>query len=288
MMRKWFHYWLVVWAGKQGSQKMNFMALFGTKPELLDRCRRAEKMLLKLAQGASTEGAGMGGWVTLPLEERAPTLSKVQTHRLTTSYTDGGANHAQRRRYANMELLLYGMEGCHLRQLEQLTSMLECLNDRAAMVVQSCWRLHSHLSRLAAKGGDHAARKMQLRRRAQVEARARISGASPASPDDIKALAAVARKKAASREEAELNAKGGVEVADDPTETVASGAVPRGATTSQSAAPSNSTGRPDAATAPQPPMPSPAAKPAPPASSSPDVLDRAFLNSMSVGLPEMS
>jgi len=227
----------------------------------------------------------MGGWATLPLEERAPTLCKVQTHRLTASYTDGGANHAQRRRYANMELLLYGAEGCHLRQLEQLTSMLECLNDRAAMVVQSCWRLHSHLSRLAAKGGDRAARKMQVRRKAQLEARARITAASP---DDIKALAAVARKKDAHREEAELNAKGGVEVADDPTEAAASGGVPRGATTSQSSAPSNSTGRQDADTAPQPPMPSPAAKLAPPGSSSPDVLDRAFLNSMSVGLPEMS
>jgi hypothetical protein len=93
----------------------------------------------------------MGGWAKQNAEQRADTLRAVQGHRLGASYSEGGANHAQRRRFDNFEQLLYGRDGVHLKHLEALRERHVDLVSRAAKVVQCSWRLFVALQRMRAQ-----------------------------------------------------------------------------------------------------------------------------------------
>jgi len=179
LLCKWFGDWTVVWLAESkrasrevrsmlaadplcmhvlstapsplSPQVQSMLALFAPNEKMLKRCRRAEKRLLALAADASTEGAGMGGWAKQNAEQRADTLRAVQGHRLGASYSEGGANHAQRRRFDNFEQLLYGRDGVHLKHLEALRERHVDLVSRAAKVVQCSWRLFVALQRMRAQ-----------------------------------------------------------------------------------------------------------------------------------------
>jgi hypothetical protein len=145
LLWKWFGHWQTVWLPKGAAPPAwlhNLAVRGGAHSELAMRCRRAEKLLLKLAAGASQEGAGMGGWATMDAGQRVGTLLRVQRHRLSAEHADGGANHAQRRRYGNMELLLYGQGGVHLEHLLELEERTSSVRVNAAMIVQRRWRVH--------------------------------------------------------------------------------------------------------------------------------------------------
>ena len=152
LLWRWFGYWSDLWAKKQeATDPVPFDVRGG--PDFMQRCRLAEKVLYSMARDASTEGAGMGGWASQKSSESAETLLLVQTHRLTAPHSEGGANFAQKRRFTNMELLLYGRSGVHLEQLKGLghaTSEVEC---RAATFVQYMWRLRKSIRDLAARAG---------------------------------------------------------------------------------------------------------------------------------------
>ena len=157
LLCKWFGDWTIVWLSesKRASREVQSMlALFALNEKMLKRCRRAEKLLLALAAGASIEGAGMGGWAKQNSEQRADTLRVVQGHRLGASYAEGGANHAQRRRFENFEQLLYGRDGVHLKHLEALRERHVDLVSRAAKVVQCTWRLFIALRRMRAQAAS--------------------------------------------------------------------------------------------------------------------------------------
>jgi hypothetical protein len=179
LLCKWFGDWTIVWLAESkrasrevrsmlaadplcmhvlttapsplSPQVQSMLALFAPNEKMLKRCRRAEKRLLALAADASTEGAGMGGWAKQNAEQRADTLRAVQGHRLGASYSEGGANHAQRRRFDNFEQLLYGRDGVHLKHLEALRERHVDLVSRAAKVVQCSWRLFVALQRMRAQ-----------------------------------------------------------------------------------------------------------------------------------------
>ena len=95
----------------------------------------------------------MGGWATQKSSETAETLLVVQTHRLTAPHSEGGANFAQRRRFTNMELLLYGRSGVHLEQLKELGHATSEVEFRAALYVQHMWRLRKATRDLASRAG---------------------------------------------------------------------------------------------------------------------------------------
>ncbi len=195
LLCKWFDHWTVVWLSnsKRGSREtQSLLALFAPGAALKQRCRRAEKQLLKLAVGASTEGAGMGGWAKQSVEQRADTLRVVQAHRLAASYAEGGANHAQRRRFGNFEQLLYGREGVHMKHLEALHERHVLLEHRSALVVQSTWRLYCALRRMRDQATDAVEndRQVALRVRADLARQTRDSmakqglGVGPPAADD--------------------------------------------------------------------------------------------------------
>ena len=81
---------------------------------------------------------------------------------MRAAYSEGGANHAQRRRFTNMELLLYGKEGVHLDHLSELNDMCRNLDERSASVVQCMWRLRKSMKdqhRRAVDGCEGRARR---------------------------------------------------------------------------------------------------------------------------------
>ena len=98
----------------------------------------------------------MGGWASLGLHQRINTLHRVQTHRMTAAHSEGGANHAQKRRFANMEALLYGAEGVHLKQLRELGKSTNDVTVRAANMIKRAYRLH-RASKTAARRAKEAA-----------------------------------------------------------------------------------------------------------------------------------
>ena len=150
LLWKWFGVWSGIWTAKARSLPAASPELLMVRGDaFLVRCRKAEKLLLRLAEGASKEGAGMGGWASLDVHERTDTLLKVQTYRLTAAHSDGGANHAQKRRFANMELLLYGKEDVHLSHLKALEEHTSTLPERAALLVQHLWRIRKATMELA-------------------------------------------------------------------------------------------------------------------------------------------
>jgi hypothetical protein len=166
LLYKWFAHWSDVWISPGAGKASGITDVLGAKPNLVARCRRAEALLRRLADGASSEGAGMGGWATLDVSEAAHTLWRVQVHRIEAPHSEGGAHHAQRRRWTNMELLLYARDRVHIRHLERLNELHIGLMVRSACLVQSMWRLTSHLKNLR-----HAAQIVLAKTAEQVEQR---------------------------------------------------------------------------------------------------------------------
>jgi len=297
LLSKWFEHWSSVWLGSRGvvSEKDAelFVNLFAPKRDVAGRCRRAEKLLLRLAEDASVEGAGMGGWAQQGVEARAETLLRVQSHRLNVSYSEGGANHAQRRRFNNFEALLYSREGVHLGHLEKLHEWHVALEQRAALVVQCVWRLYVNLRRLrdSAKGQVAQDEAVALRIRADL-----------------------ARQTRESMERCGMKRQDTAEITnalDDVAANKAAGAGALGGVYSIMNSPKSSK-TPTKKAAPPPPPPPPAEADEQPVkkvdmerriaeqaaaaaaltvqSYDPEqlTLDRSFLQSMSMGLPEMS
>ena len=156
LLWKWFSYWSFIWCGEGSASAAAKPEIFAVPPEntqFLMRCRRAERRLLGMAEDASVEGSGMGGWALQGLNDRVQTLRKVQMYRLSAAHSEGGANHAQRRRYANMEALLYGKEGVHVPHLKELVELTSETRNRAALMIQRSWRY-----RIAMKNLDRKAK----------------------------------------------------------------------------------------------------------------------------------
>ena len=156
LLWKWFSYWSMIWTGEEKrsephAARPEIFAVAGDNTEFLVRCRRAERKLLEMAAGASTEGSGMGGWARQSLNDRVQTLRKVQMYRLSAAHSEGGANHAQRRRYANMEALLYGKEGVHVGHLKELAELTSETRNRAAWTIQRSWRYRFAMKNLDRK-----------------------------------------------------------------------------------------------------------------------------------------
>ena len=149
---KWFSYWSNIWDANHASVDVCDPKAFAVPQltpadrEFAERCRKAERLLLLLAIGASREGAGMGGWAQMDLFERVCTLFNVQTHRLHAAHSEGGANHAQKRRFANMEQLIYGREGVHMNHLKILKERTSTILIRAAQIIQRAFRVHKAIS----------------------------------------------------------------------------------------------------------------------------------------------
>ena len=190
LLWKWFSHWSGVWSGEKAHRDHCNPDAFAVSPTeeaaFLTRCRMAEKKLLFLARGASTEGAGMGGWATQELNGRVVTLHRVQTHRLTAAHSEGGANHAQKRRFANMEVLLYGKEAVHLKHLHALTHLTSGAVIRAANSIKRAYRVF--------KAGKNAARRAReghaaFLARISPDAAAYLS-TEPPMPDSPPALSA--------------------------------------------------------------------------------------------------
>ena len=62
---------------------------------------------------------------------------------MTSPHAEGGANHAQRRRYTNMELLLYGQEAVHLTHLATIQENNSDIQVRAICIIQNTWRMRA-------------------------------------------------------------------------------------------------------------------------------------------------
>ena len=157
LLWKWFSYWSSVWSNEQTPASAASPNAFAVPDEgVLDQCRRAERKLLRMAHGASSDGSGMGGWALQEVADRVQTLLKVQQHRMTAAHSEGGANHAQRRRFANMESFLYGKEAVHLGHLKVLGDFTSQTRNAAASVLQRAWRFRSRFKRLRKEKGKQA------------------------------------------------------------------------------------------------------------------------------------
>ena len=171
LLWRWFNHWSAMWARRREATNPEPFDVRGGAP-FLQRCRLAEKALLHMAMGASNEGAGMGGWAKEESSERAVTLYKVQMHRLTAAHSEGGANHAQRRRFNNMELLLYGRMDCHLDHLKNLVLLTNDSKMKAASLIQHSWRI-----RMAGK---------QFAKRAHIQLKGHLQEAPYKAPVPLK------------------------------------------------------------------------------------------------------
>ena len=149
LLWKWFGIWSNVW---QVSGSVD-PAPFAAGEAALYRMRAAERQLLEMAKGASEDGAGLGAWGALSTAEAVATLRVVQTHRLMSAHSEGGANHAQRRRFANLETILYGQADVHLSHLERLQVHTTESSARAASFIQHLWRIRKMTRTLANRAG---------------------------------------------------------------------------------------------------------------------------------------
>lgn len=252
LLWKWFGYWSEVWAIKREATNPEPFAVRGGA-QVLQRCRLAEKSLLKMAGGAAREGAGTGGWATLKTSDACTTLLRVQEHRLTAAHSEGGANHAQRRRFNNTELLLYGRQDVHLGQLRALAANANNTETRAALLVQQTWRIRKGMMKLAMRADVQ----LNTNTTTSVTAPRRRSAATGLAVNNMLTLGG-----------------GAVGASASPVEECAAQIA---ADQEVAAAPQKSWERTHQ---------SPLRKSSTDADS--ETLDRSFLNSMSLGLPEMS
>ena len=148
----------------------------------MQRLRLAERTLASLAAAASYESKGEHKWVCLAPAERGAHLLRVQTVRCQHSRAEGGVTHAERRRMSNLEHLLYGERGVHLRQLTFLADHCQHLPERSARLLQTVWRVKIRLRKLRARAkarqerspeGKHASGEHQQRRASSSQPKGR-------------------------------------------------------------------------------------------------------------------
>ena len=207
----------------------------------------------------------MGGWAGETIGARASNLLRVQTHRLTASHSDGGANHAQRRRFGNMELLLYGREGVHLGHLQRLETMTTEMPAKAAATIQFIWRLQTQTRRLARQAGISIGRSTRS---------STAAGSQHGVVANAFLMSTMMRSVEAKIHEGVL----GAEIHALPTPKPATRASGGSSPSARRESPGH---RSEAEAAAQPASPTTAAAPVEP-------LDRALLQQMSVGLPDFA
>ncbi|KAL1511396.1 hypothetical protein AB1Y20_006197 [Prymnesium parvum] len=134
---RWFGVWGSFWRSRHAPAAS---APLGADAAALQRLRLAEKALFRLAEESDPAVQGRAGWASKPSNaERMAALLHAHAAR-AAAFSAGGVTHAERRRTANMEALLYGERHVHLVHLRRLSEHIHTLASRSVVFVQAAWR----------------------------------------------------------------------------------------------------------------------------------------------------